>query len=248
MSRIVTMVPDDNDLLCERCGYVLNGLSDDSRCPECGQPIADSRPEHRRPAPWEDPADVRPASVRFAATTAAVVFQPSGFFRHLQVRRHNRQARQFAWLHWALASLIGGAAVWLHLVWFADVTRRKIEPLELALSFLIPPAIWLLVLGTNALAAWLTYREATWRGLRMPLRAVRRGLYYHAPHYVPPALALLIIVGVMHLLCQFDVVGYWSATTAIVYLYTLSGAVVIGAGYLFWTYWIAMRNIMFANG
>jgi hypothetical protein len=31
------------------------------------------------------------------------------------------------------------------------------------------------------------------------------------------------------------------------YLYTLSGEVILAAIYLFWTYWIAMRNIMYAN-
>jgi len=28
------MVPAENDLLCEGCGYTLNGLPDDGRCPE----------------------------------------------------------------------------------------------------------------------------------------------------------------------------------------------------------------------
>ena len=35
--------------------------------------------------------------------------------------------------------------------------------------------------------------------------------------------------------------------TTTVYLYTLSGEVVLAAAYLFKTYWVAMRNMMYAN-
>jgi hypothetical protein len=34
-------------LLCERCGYVLEGLDERGACPECGQPIAESLPSRR---------------------------------------------------------------------------------------------------------------------------------------------------------------------------------------------------------
>jgi hypothetical protein len=33
----------------------------------------------------------------------------------------------------------------------------------------------------------------------------------------------------------------------VIYLYVLCGEVVLGAFYLFKTYWIGMRNIMYAN-
>jgi len=35
--------------------------------------------------------------------------------------------------------------------------------------------------------------------------------------------------------------------TALAYLYILSAEVILAAGYLFKTYWIAMKNMMFAN-
>lgn len=34
-------------LLCERCGYVLSGLSEQGACPECGKAIAESLPSRR---------------------------------------------------------------------------------------------------------------------------------------------------------------------------------------------------------
>ena len=44
---------DEFTLLCERCGYVIEGLPDDGACPECGKPIAESLPRARVGSPWQ---------------------------------------------------------------------------------------------------------------------------------------------------------------------------------------------------
>ncbi|MBO6738875.1 MAG: hypothetical protein JJ916_03355 [Phycisphaerales bacterium] len=44
---------DEYTLLCEKCGYVIEGLDQSGNCPECGKAIADSLPERRVGTPWQ---------------------------------------------------------------------------------------------------------------------------------------------------------------------------------------------------
>jgi len=44
---------DEYTLLCERCGYVLEGLDQAGVCPECGKPITESLPQRRIGTPWQ---------------------------------------------------------------------------------------------------------------------------------------------------------------------------------------------------
>lgn len=41
-------------LLCEDCGYSIEGLEDESKCPECGTSVASSLPSARTGTPWQN--------------------------------------------------------------------------------------------------------------------------------------------------------------------------------------------------
>src|SRR5207248_8232837 len=98
---------------------------------------------------------------------------------------------------------------------------------------------------TTRIAARLTAWEATYRGLRLPLPVVLRGLDYHAAHYLPVALmTAATVVGYRVLLLRDPARGgLWAP----IYLYVLCGEVIVAAVYLFKTYWIGMKNMMYAS-
>jgi hypothetical protein len=243
MSRAAA-VPADTDILCERCGYVLNGLPPDGRCPECGEPAADSSPTLRSPPAWERADDPRPKPLRWIDTTAAVMFRPRRFFRQTTTRpAAGKSAVRFAQTHWLLASLLLGAAAFLHINWFYMYTPGR---LYFSWLVIIPLVIgtYLFLAGLHRLAAWLTNWEATYRGLRLPLPVVLRGMHYHAAHYLPVAFVAFATVAGYRLALVW---GWAGAESGVTYLYVLSAEVVLAAIYLFKTYWTAMRNLMYAN-
>ena len=249
MSRVAPAIPAEADLLCEFCGYTLNGLPRESNCPECGMPIAASLGQKRKPPPWEslmgESAETGGNLLRFLQTTASVIFRPTAFFRGITTRGDVNRAAHFGHIHWLIASLLFGVAGSIHAtmfyssgLWTARTFAHYIGAAMLTLVAYI--GLW----ATTWAAARLTAWEAAYRGLRLPLRVVDRGLYYHAAHYLPVALGTLLIIGGYALLLRMRVLTENTLTT---YLYVLCAGVIAAAAYLFHTYWIGMRNMMYAN-
>jgi hypothetical protein len=174
-----------------------------------------------------------------------VLVRPSAFYRMLATRVRSSAGLQFACFHWGLASILLGPAAWLHVAWYQQFIVGSpvgIWPGFLGMTVGTFVLLWVVAEAAAKLTSW----EATYRGLRMPTEIVKRALYFHAPHYLPVAfIAAATIIGYILLLLAHRVLGPQSATT---YLYALCGEVIAGAVYLFYTYWIAMRNIMYANG
>jgi hypothetical protein len=237
-------IPAETDVLCESCGYVLNGLPPDSRCPECGRPAAESDPALRTPTAWEQTAgDGFPSAGAFLSTSAAVLFRPSRFYRKLATRTDSPLATTFAQIYWSIAAVFFGLAAWAHATWF--IFHDPGTQLNLLACVGVAALAYIFLVLTNRLAAWLTHWEASYRGLRLTLPVVRRGLQYHAVHYVPVAIAAAVTVVLYGHLVRRGRLD--PTTTTTFYLYTLSAEVILAALYLFVTYWAAMRNMMYAN-
>ncbi len=238
-------VPAETDILCEHCGYGLNGLPTDSRCPECGELIADSTVgDGRVPPPWEQPGSTR---VRFVRTVQGVVLTPTAFFRRLQTRSDHDRSYGFARrVHWLAAAMLG-----LTGAFHADVLQQvSLDGLHFKLlgTLLGAPVLMVIVFvvlaGVTRLASALTRLEGNFWGYRMPANAVRRAMNFHSAQLLPVAAVALVTVITYRYLRSFEVLsGLWD----IRYLIVVCIEVLAGAGYLFRTYWIAMKNIMYAN-
>ena len=244
MSRIAPIVPAESDILCEGCGYTLNGLPHSGRCPECGKPVAESTGARRTAPVWEITGIRRLRA--FIATTMDVIFRPAEFYRTLKTRSDIQSARKFALIHWLISSMLFVSSAYVHSWWyFGSFIPRNIPAwMRLAIFALIGIATYLLLYGTTLLAARLTHWEATYRGYRLPMNVVKRGLFYHSAHYLPVALVSFFTVVGYRVLVELNVL---TLATAERYLYVIAGEVIVGAIYLFQTYWIGMRNMMYAN-
>ena len=238
-----------SDILCEGCGYVLNGLPADSRCPECGKPI-DESVGHERIAPsWEQSPR---KSSGFLRTTLDVIFAPTQFYRTLAVRGSVDHARRFARVHWWIAAGLFGLTCATHTLWYGYIMNSMRSPLHeprvlqlyAGAILVLSVATYFALDGITRLAAKLTNWEATYRGIRLPYDIVLRGMYYHAAHYIPVAIGAFATVIGYQVLLALGWLSYASGTT---YLYILAAEVILSAGYLFQTYWIGMRNMMYAN-
>lgn len=96
--------PDPAALLCETCGYPLDGLPPAGVCPECATPIARSMPDARPGSPWQQRAGVG----SLLATWWLLVIRPRSAWKRIAIRA--RPAASLLLLTVACAALLPALA------------------------------------------------------------------------------------------------------------------------------------------
>lgn len=106
--------PIERPPLCEACGYNLTGMTMESRCPECGEAVADSLGPHVRPGPPWESARGRGAAVWLSAwwrCTVDPVIRPHRFGRQVQVGSSTIRHRSFLLVNMIPMALAGAFAL-----------------------------------------------------------------------------------------------------------------------------------------
>jgi len=156
---------DEYELLCERCGYSVEGLPTEGKCPECGRAVVLSLPGARAGSPWQQQPGVR-AWVR---TVAGTVRRPWAMVREVRIEEERAESLQMTNILAAAAlCTVGPAAIYLGyalLQWAAGVwapESRLFVGLPIGVSALLMIALPLLgcgfvavvLLGLTAIEAW----------------------------------------------------------------------------------------------
>jgi hypothetical protein len=108
---------------CDACGYDLTTLPPDSRCPECGEPVAASLgPDARPGTPWQRQTGV----ATWWTCSRLAIFRPAQLGRMLQLQTPGTAHRRFLFIHLPFILLIGASsfpALQLALSWAGLVSH-----------------------------------------------------------------------------------------------------------------------------
>lgn len=146
----VTPTADLPGVRCTGCGYSLEHIPADGRCPECGSDAARSLSPETRPAlEWQAPT-VDPI-LAFLRTHVAVLVRPSIAFATMRTRRHLDRAWRFEFMQFLLATIATVLAFELFLLY--GWGGGNFEWDELFLGLFVGAVLGMLSFAAHRLAA-----------------------------------------------------------------------------------------------
>lgn len=193
--------------LCEKCGYVLTGLTAGDRCPECGGPVAESMPQRRRPMPFLTARGLRDCLGAYLGSLKRIVLR-RGAHRDLAVFVGLPRARSFGVMSCVFGGFAGAiAGCLLSLLLFGWGTmREEFGPLGVTVAVVVcgvgvTVMLLLIVSLTGASGVALPLRGSPYRPAAVTSRARLSAVFQHAASMLPTGLvaaiampAVLIIV------------------------------------------------------
>lgn len=236
---------DEYTLLCERCGYVIEGLATDGACPECGKPIRESLPERRVGTAWQRGPSVR----NLLCTWAATCLKPQRTLDDLAPTEDGHTS-------------LGNICAWCAAVppcFAVAVAFLAGEP-----SVRNLPTLFLLIVGGVVLTAlWGSVRGLIWierrglvligrsRGFRITPSWARAVTDHGAVGWVAAGfgLALVVLSPIGMLLINKLNGGHQATTVRLNATNTLVGLTMLSFGFLYFeTFaWLGLRRLKYAN-
>jgi len=196
---------DPATLLCERCGYVIEGLAQAGNCPECGKPIAESLPERRTGSAWQREQTARNARM----TDAWMLRRPLTCWDSIAVL--DWSSRDLLQRNLLAASRLGVlplAAIFVKTMRLADAALNMETIVRLVFSAFIFTALFamqvLFVMWFGSALTWIEVRGIEFFGARRGWRVSRKLAVTICGH---ASVGWLIAFGLAHLVLACVVVG-----------------------------------------
>jgi len=243
----VKNIPDESELLCESCGYIIAGLPGGARCPECGRETARSSALNRIGSPWQ----ARPTLRYWAMTNLLMLARPTRVLDRL--RMDPRGARSLLTVNLLVSGLLLSAP-WTAVL-IGDPARAArggpYRSLIFASSLTVQAAA---IAGTLALLTAIEARGIRFFGTRRGWRITRNIAWQVCAHasvgwIIAACLTLLSLVVWLNL-SSFGLTGWLerrsNAGSSILAVVPLSGFF-LGMLVFETLAYIGMRRCRFAN-
>jgi len=196
---------NDDTLLCESCGYIIENLDQTLPCPECGRLIKDSLPHKREGSPWQYERSLR----NLITTWFLILFKPKKTFPKLNLSPSGSMA--LMWRGLLLASLT--PAMILTVYTFVETIKYGIYAYNIfgiIMYTFIGAVYWIIAVIYATLAIPRVRWIAKLRGHRLPFSVVWPAVEHAA---LGLTLAPLLICLNMLLLFLYEAFFYGANST-----------------------------------
>lgn len=230
---------DEYTLLCEKCGYVIEGLDTDGNCPECGKPIAESiRSDH--------PGNLWQNSFSFFVIIHSwylILRHPIQQSQMLKVNEDESFAMNWA-VNFIAAALITPAITIFVIAISIDSGWYGNNIIGIIFYTIIAMGYWIVASSYATLASPRVQLIARWRKRRLVLPAARTAVSFASVGFtLSPVLisfSLVLISGLIVLNIDYPTFG---RVLTLLWLLSFPASLVLFELLL----WLACRRLVFRN-
>ncbi|MEZ6243750.1 MAG: hypothetical protein R3B57_11995 [Phycisphaerales bacterium] len=231
---------DEFTLLCERCGYVIEGLEPSGNCPECGKAIAESLPERRVGTAWQR----KPSVLSFYDLAMATLLHPLGT---LDAMRFSRTSGQLGATYAAIAAVGVAAGAFVASVNSFARPFDRVGVVGLVVAGVVAIVSWAISVVALMFLTWVETRGlvffAARRGGRVTPEVARAITAHGSVGWVIAGIGAAVALFPMS---RVEAAGHGTALDASVWAI---GVLLVIAGFLFFeTFaWLGLRRLKYAN-